>query len=201
MILEKAVEDLLDCFVKVLNDTEKAADNANNETLGYLEREICAGVSEKLQGPKYIVVNEAPYPIHRRSHADLKIRYGRDKKDTLWVEFKPLYERSGYWRYSKFFNGQANKTHIYSSNSIILNDIDKMDLLENEDDAFAFVFLYPHDNEEDTKDKNIPTKGRLSAANIRYLCLRRFEHLVKDDYKVKTKAKSNDYYTIRAYYI
>ena len=114
------------------------------------ERLICAEIAEHLQlrQEQYIAITERPYGdgSQRDSKADIRF-FSRGKNSPfIWVELKPMMYSSPYWYFPKFFNKNGFKPeNPHLSNSIILNDIDRIDLLDKRKDirpnVFAMVFV------------------------------------------------------------
>ena len=153
------------------------------------ERAICSMASEKLQrmNKGYVVLTEAPYSDGRADDwfVDLKIYYGDDASTPLWVEVKPMLAHSHYWGYAKFFNGEANATHVYASDSIVLNDIDKMEEVSGDDEsdrcAFAFALLIDPKGEPLEPDASVPRPGSsLTPGQVLHLVHRRLEKWMDD---------------------
>jgi hypothetical protein len=152
--------------------------------MDFSERSLCAAACEALQRQpdrRLVAVNEAPY-APRAGHgarADLEIFYGETEASPLWVEVKPMLEGWNYWNYSKFFNGKADKEQPDNSDSVILNDIDKMAyaITEHSRDpwTFAFFLILWTDGKALVPDATpVRPRGQLTPGQVLLLAERRF---------------------------
>ncbi|MBU1537439.1 hypothetical protein KKF84_19140 [Myxococcota bacterium] len=185
--LEKVSNAIISTFLDVAS-SEKMKKQPSERLL---VAESCEQL--QLQDDAFVAVTEFPYfdGCVDDAIADLRIKYGADLKNRLWIEVKPLFNKSNYWNYSKFFNSTKMKKDFHSLPSIILNDIDKMDKVpdpKENNEAFGFLLILAG-NSEINQSSDLgklappqPTqKKRLSIEQVASLCNSRFNN-IKDMY-------------------
>lgn len=131
-----------------IRDITAAFADAVNEYGLSRERILCSVASYQLQceSDDYIVLLETPLKEGKNIDicADL-ILYSRSSAFLpVWVEVKPMWQGSNYWNFSKFFNGKLPEGDIHLADSIILNDIDRINAVRNEPTfrcEFSFVLM------------------------------------------------------------
>ncbi|MBF0274681.1 MAG: hypothetical protein HQK84_05565 [Nitrospinae bacterium] len=150
-----------------------------NDT-SFFERKFIAELSKKLQkNEKWIVVNECPYPEESSGHP-LADMYIETKGLKVWVEFKPLVKGFKYWSKSKFFNGDVNQT----SDSIVLNDIDKVEFVIDDEDYFIFLMFLDTSGDE--------SKRRLKSDRVFSLVDKRTKKQKGCNFEYKTEKVGNE---------
>jgi hypothetical protein len=90
-----------------------------------------------------------------------------------------MLEGWNYWNYAKFFNGKADKERTDNSDSVILNDIDKMAYPIDEGSrspwTFAFFLILWTDGKALVPDAApVRPRSQLTAGQVLYLTEGRF---------------------------
>lgn len=176
--MDKVAKDLLDAFSMPLKQLR-------NEGRDY-ERTLCTEACEWLQRmrPDYIASTEVVYGIGAATDAKADLRITERKGNRrAWIEVKPIWEGSTYPRYSKFFCGKPDKSPMHLAKSVILGDIDKMDLIPEPyiNNRFAFLLSISHDTETLGSSPALPKpRTRLSRPQILHLVRKRFEYAAEE---------------------
>jgi hypothetical protein len=148
----------------------------------FSERAVCARVTEAMQrrSPRFVAVNEPPYPgdaLANDPRADLLLWFGTALDTPLWVEVKPMLLGSNYLNPSKFF--EAIDLEACASDSIVLNDIDKLTHVQSSGGVaafFAFVLILAGEGAPVVRDPAVPARRcRLTAGQVLDLSVRRFD--------------------------
>lgn len=142
------------------------------------EQLLCARASDRLQRLHDDVIVVTEHPTFDGSLEDSKIDLvirSRSHDREAWVEVKPMLRDSNYWSPSKFFNGAIPSRRPHLSESIILDDIDKLTDRSKRGYSVALALVLAVETWPIEPDETRPKpRSRLLPGQVLNLAVQRF---------------------------